>query len=64
MQSSSAQAEMLYDVKDFLRLLNVAELILFGDDQVDVDVGVNNLRNKKNRIVQLNLAQLLTVPIG
>lgn len=33
---------MFDDVKDFLRLLDIPELVFLGDDQVNVDVGVDN----------------------
>lgn len=43
MQAPSTQTEVLDDVKDFLRLLNISKLVLLGNDQIDIHVRVNKV---------------------
>lgn len=43
MEASSPQTEVLDDVEDLHRLLDVADFGLLRDDQVDVHVGVNEV---------------------
>jgi len=43
MQTSSTQAEVLDDVKDLDGLLKAAELLFLRDDQINVDIGMDEI---------------------
>lgn len=61
METSATQAEVFDYVKDFNGLLEAAELLLLGYDQIDVHVGMNKVTigGAPNRSLDAHQAVLL-----